>query len=820
MLFGSMLDIKENFFWLMITIDKVIYSFVDYVYQIFIIIGSGQIFTTSDIQDIIDKINVIIGIVMLFIVSFNLLKALSNPDNLTKGDKSTTKLVSNILIVIIMLVLTPAAFRLAYQVQNTITQNNIIGRIILGTKSTSTTTDIGNNVNLINAGRNMAIDTFSAFFSSSNSNESYSVDSCGGKDAPSSTTFEGIVTASKQNETFCYFSQLSDDAAEDNSTLEYTPIISTIAGFFLLYIMISFCIDLGVRAVKLGFYQIIAPIPILSRIVPGKKDIYDKWFKATITTFLEVFIKLSIIYFAVFLIQKVPTIFDNIMKNYQGANTSLGVKSFGKVFLILGILLFAKQAPKLIGDMFGFDGSKMGLGIKKKLSEGLPAIPSSVKGTAGAIGAGAAGLSRNAFSAYKNRDKDATGLKNGFKTAGNMVKSGIGGLAGGAKRGYTDTKSAKDLKGFREGVNKAADETQLKHEERAEAGGFFKATGQNMQESAKHVGQFFTGETASAKNKKAAQLEAVSAASKELNTILDDSNNVKAVNAFYEQLKKEKAATPIDYSKFHTVAEKTAIQNFDTAIENASKAITSNQKVLTENDTSISNSNEIIEKAKVDGKAAQIKFENLKSIPPEKRTKDQHQEFQNAMQTIANSNKTIETETNNVKVFEAKKEKIESDIMEAQELINNTENNKKTEVERINSSYESEARTARTNEMVQLERDYTNAKNVARTEAALEKLATTNDKGEPKSPDVKFAAALEKLSKSISDNQAVVAETGTANLDVTLEKVTNISKGINRSDPASITTISETLDATRKLGKATGDKAFDYKTEAAKDEKK
>ena len=813
-------------------LDQAVYSFVDYAYQIFIFVSNGRIINDTDIAKIADRINIIIGLVMLFIVSFSLLKSLSNPDDLTKGDKSTAKLVTNILIVIIMLVLTPVAFRFAYQVQDTILKSRIITKIIVGTSSTD------NNDTIKNAGFNMAIDVFSAFWSDTDetgtdTNQKYEVggacEELSGKtiklldgseikieENQKEYTIKEIGEIAKKCHSYSYYYQLTEPLSK-GGTLQYYFIISTVAGVFMLYIMLSFCIDLGVRAAKLAFYQLVAPIPILSRIVPGKKDVYDKWFKATITTFLEVFIKLTIISFSVYLISLVPSIIGNIFSNESTGST--GVKTFGLVFLILGILMFAKQAPKLIGDLFGFDGSKMGLGIRKKLSEGLPDF---AKGGAGAIGAGIGGASRNAYSAYKNRDKEQ-GLKKRFKNAANITKSGLGGLGGGAYRGYNASKSAKNLKELKAGINKGADETQTIHDERAEAGGFFRATGNSIQKGAKRTGQFFTGETASAKNKKAENLEKVSNASKEINTILDDSNNVKAVNAFYEQLKKERAASAIDYSKFHTDEEKATIKNFDTAIENASQTIDSNQRVLTENDTRISSSNGKIEKAKDEGKTAQVKLENLKSIPSEKRTKDQHQEFENAMQTIVNSNKTIETETKNIRSFEAEKETSRANISSAKEVITNIENNKKAEVERINSSHESEARTDRTREMVQLETDYSNAKNEARAEAATDKL---------KQKDVKFTAALNKLAESIDENQAVVTEAGITDTSDYIKKLENISKmeipTPDLNDPNNpvnvdyenvVNSINEALKKSRDVTKKTGAKAFEYKSEAAKDEK-
>lgn len=294
----------EYIYKFLLLLDQIVYSLISVTYQVFLSISNAQILSSDDIQGMIDRINVIIGIVMLFLVSFSLLQSISNPDNLTKGEKSTTKLITNILIVLVMLVLTPSAFKFAFQAQNTILSEGALGRIILGSNSGSSSTTLSN------AGFNMAIDVFSAFIIDDVPTKTYSIDLKGCTPLNVNVTSSGInqltlsqiVTVTKDCKNFNYFYQLATPLTATGNTLTYYFIISTIAGAFVLYIMVSFCIDLGVRVAKLAFYQLVAPIPILSRIIPGKKGIYDKWFKSVVSTFLEVFIKLAIIYFAVYLI--------------------------------------------------------------------------------------------------------------------------------------------------------------------------------------------------------------------------------------------------------------------------------------------------------------------------------------------------------------------------------------------------------------------------------------------------------------------------------------------------------------------------------------
>ena len=499
-MFSVLNIIKNGLYHFVFLLDQIVYSFVNYIYQIFVVVSNGKLLTEDTVKTLSDRLNIIIGIVMLFVVSFSLLKALSNPDNLTKGEQATSKIVSNILLVLIMLALIPTAFRLAYSVQATILESGVIGRVILGQD-----TGTEGSTAIKNAGFNMAIDTFSAFIFDTDEAATYKLKEVDASDLDSvcieyqnfySKTHDGAILSgtpeltvneikqmSKTCQKFSYFYELADALAEDDKTIQYYFLVSTIAGGFLVYVMLSFCIDLGVRAAKLAFYQLIAPIPILSKIIPGKKDIYDKWFKATITTFLEVFLKLAIISFAIFLIVAVlPGI---TLESDESA--SFAVNTFGKVFLIIGILMFAKQAPKLIGDLFGFDSSKMGLGIRKKLSEGLPAP---VKGAAGALGAGSAAMGRNIMKAKKDG-----------KGAWGAIKSGAGGFAGGAKRGYDATKSAKDWKEMKTGMNKGADDAVVARHKRssykADHGGTIGAMRGHIEDKFDSAKTFFGGGTSS-----------------------------------------------------------------------------------------------------------------------------------------------------------------------------------------------------------------------------------------------------------------------------------------------------------------------------------
>lgn len=209
--------------------------------------------------------------------------------------------------------------------------------------------------------------------------------------------------------------------------ISYTPIISTICGLLLLYIILSFCLDLGVRAVKLVFYQLIAPIPILLRIVPKESKIFNNWTKAVLATYFEVFVRLAIIYMITYLASNISAI----------SLASLG--AVGKAIIIMGLVAFAKEAPKLISEVTGISSGNMKLGIRDKLAAGGALMAGA------AIGAGVTAFGRNAVNAWKKTEggrgkKIANALKSGFAGGGSAFVRG--GYAARSAKSFADVKSS------------------------------------------------------------------------------------------------------------------------------------------------------------------------------------------------------------------------------------------------------------------------------------------------------------------------------------------------------------------------------------------
>lgn len=379
--------------WLFFMLDGVIYSFIVTVYNLFVDIAETSIFTEEVIDLFASKVYALLGIFMLFKVSFSILSYIVSPDDFLDKTKGFSKLISNIIITLTLLIVTPWIFTQAMDIQRIILRDNIIGKIF-------STTEINTNV-VTDPGATMAYQTLKAFYHLDT--DAYS--ECTGLETGTiadrerckevgfnnADNFESmeqsLVYAYNTNSVSLYMDGdlLNQKASDDGYTMNYMFLISTLAGGAICLLLIVFCFDIAVRSVKLGFLRMIAPIPIVSRVDPKKgKEVFDKWVKVCISTYLDLFIRLLAIYFAIFVITQMIDL--RFVDAVTGLETD--VNAFVKVFIILGALLFAKQLPKLIEDLTGLKMSgKFTLNPMNKLRE-TPLVGAGVT-TAAALAGGA-----------------------------------------------------------------------------------------------------------------------------------------------------------------------------------------------------------------------------------------------------------------------------------------------------------------------------------------------------------------------------------------------------------------------------------------------
>lgn len=363
-----MLDvIVDGVFWLFLTLDSFVYTFIDWIYRIILVLAEVDFFENSAILDrFIQRIYVILGVVMLFLVAYNLLRNIVNPDEAVKGKNSASKVVINIIVSVVLVGVVPMIFTFAQQFQTAILQQGTLSAIILGTDGV-----VSDENTIEYGGFTMAKGVLQAFFHPTIDycqDGQTAADGCEEAILQTGVSYTEVWDSMQQSHSFSLLPSFNDDVHGDNQVVDYTFLISTVAGVFVIFVLLRYCVDVAIRTVKLAFYQIIAPITILARIIPGEQGnkVFNNWVKASISTYLEIFIRLAILFFAVLVITILNERKTDIFNTFgSGVGVPLALVAF--CFLILGIVYFMKQAPEIIKDLTGLDGGKYG----KSLMQGF-----------------------------------------------------------------------------------------------------------------------------------------------------------------------------------------------------------------------------------------------------------------------------------------------------------------------------------------------------------------------------------------------------------------------------------------------------------------
>ena len=434
-------------------LDGIVAWAIELLYVLLIKIADTDVFGEL-IYQYLGRIYTFLGIFMVFKLSFAMINYIINPDTLTDKGKGFSKLITNVVISLILLAITPNLFDAAFKLQSDLLSSNAVYQIVTGKKLP--TSDGNSNKSLEeNAkvqGKEMSYAVYSSFIYKSGGADYELEDQkiCEIK-AGATCLLDEDVIIKKDGKKFTY---------------EYKYLISTICGCAVAYMLLMFCFDAAVRSVKLGFLQIIAPIPILSMIDPGKgTDKVSKWGKECGKTFIDLFIRLAGIFFALDVIHSILS--SKEMMKYYSSGASVN-NLFVRLFVIIGCLMFAKQLPNLIESILGIKLSGDGFSLKKKLGN-VPGLGVAKAAGAGALGF-AGGMAANTWATRGNWK--GQGLGNGFRNVGSILAGGMSG----AGRGLT-SKEKNLFKAAGAGVKGSVDARNLRADRYATGEGGIKGWG-------------------------------------------------------------------------------------------------------------------------------------------------------------------------------------------------------------------------------------------------------------------------------------------------------------------------------------------------------
>ncbi len=354
-------SIKEFFIGVLLNLDAIIYSLISWVYKVILALcgSSSNIFNdTEAINTFISRVYVIIGIVMMFMLAYSLLRSLVNPDEITKGKQSPVAIIKNVVISIALIAFVPTIFEFAYGFQNAILSQNTIGKIVLGSNSNGSGEDSGTIID--EGGSRIGATLLGGFLHPNLSEDGCSYE--GGEYNCPNIKVEGYESFNDfwddVETTGDYFALAQLKSAVVDGSVSYLWLFSSLAGIFSLFVLIGYCFDIALRVIKLAVCELIAPIPILCRVAPGDQGgkVFSNWLKATVSIYIEVFMRLAVLFFAIWIMDIVVKNFGSIIS--IDGTMDVSVFLVAQVLIFLGIIMFIQQAPNIIKEITGLDSGK------------------------------------------------------------------------------------------------------------------------------------------------------------------------------------------------------------------------------------------------------------------------------------------------------------------------------------------------------------------------------------------------------------------------------------------------------------------------------
>lgn len=430
---------------LLLNVCNIIYKFIITFYELFLAVGDATILNNEQIQPIFSRVGLILGIIMLFRLIFSFVQYMIDPDKISDKEAGMGNLIKKVLVVIIALGLSNWVFTKAFEIQHIILEENTVGKVILGMPGSS-------EIDMTEYGILFSYEIFSIFYHQSDGLTSEGLEdaeeiNCGPSfyDKNNGTLIRYIATYKDFEATHMCVNEAGNPEGGNfgwGNKVYYTQfdgLTAIVVGIFVLWVLLMYTITLGVRVIKLAFLRIIAPVPILSYLSPKKDTAFQRWIKQCVTTYLDLFIRLAIIYFALYLISMIFNSTSGVLNaaTWLPADSNLW-KSF-QLILVLGILLFAKKVPDLISDLFpgmgGKSGLDFGLGLKSRTDFlGKNALKRGIGALAGGAAIGFLGASQG-FRRLTAAGVQATGRKRALNTLTGLGTGMFRGITTGAKGG-------------------------------------------------------------------------------------------------------------------------------------------------------------------------------------------------------------------------------------------------------------------------------------------------------------------------------------------------------------------------------------------------
>lgn len=392
-------------------LDTIVYGVLEVIFQLIIDLAHFQLFTSKTIEAFRNRIYLILGLVMVFKLIVSFIQILVDPNKFDDKEQGIVGVVKRLVISMILIVIVPSIFEFSRRLQDYIIP--VIPKVVLGVSADLTSESEDGSVTE-SSGRVLSYYSFLPFF--------YYYDGCenghlsGFGDNSNATIFSVSQAASEVNLKDC-----PSTPDSNGYTYKYQMFISTAVGVYLVYVLVTIALKIAIRAIKFSLCEIIAPIPIASYIDPKQsKESFDKWVSTSVKVYIDLFTRLIVVYFIIYVFQLLfnsdgGSKFQETIGQYGFVRGSLVI-----LFIIVGLLQFAKEMPKFVSDMLGMKDGFSDIGDMFK-GQGWKALGTTLSGAAGLVANPISSAITNYNTARKMGEGKGIALRRAFN-------SGVGGV--------------------------------------------------------------------------------------------------------------------------------------------------------------------------------------------------------------------------------------------------------------------------------------------------------------------------------------------------------------------------------------------------------
>ncbi len=437
---------RSLFLELFAAIDKVVYSLISFIYQIFFNVASSSLISGETIKVLFSRIQLILGIAIVFRLAVTLISGIVNPDKITDNKSGAGKLVSKIIIALILLIMivplnipdTDIAdgsyeaqlnnngilFGTLYELQNRILSDNTLAKLVLG-NGESVRSDLASNESMKDAGNNLAAVVLKSFITVNMAPGKENATDFGGNNRMcSDSKYDSYINTYLTTNDTTEILNLVTEHCDDGYLFNYTYILSTVSAIIMIIIMIGFTLDVAIRALKLAILRLIAPVPIIGSVdFKNDNNSLNTWGKTVSKTFIDLFLRLIVVFFIIFLL-------DEFVTNGIIISVSSGmVGKFTYVIIIIALFFFAKEFPKFVVESMGmkYTGGFFS-GIGKMMAVGSIAMRMPGMAAASFKASRAATATRNAETERLIEENDGQHIKNVGRRIANSLRSSTSGI--------------------------------------------------------------------------------------------------------------------------------------------------------------------------------------------------------------------------------------------------------------------------------------------------------------------------------------------------------------------------------------------------------